>query len=221
MDFIAELELAFRQNANPEAAVPMAAYMKNLFPYLGLKNDTRKSLQKPLLAKHSAEIKSGWREIAWQLWQLPEREFQYAAMDILAKETKKNFSKEDIELIEKLLVSRSWWDSVDFLAKHVLGNYLAQFQPEIPKTVKRFSDSADMWLNRSAILFQLGYKSRTDEEILFQLCRKHAPSKEFFIRKAIGWALREYAKTNPEAVKKFVSETELSGLSQREALKNL
>jgi 3-methyladenine DNA glycosylase AlkD len=221
MNFEQELSQILRAHANPENAAAMSAYMKNSFPFLGIKNENRKALLKPIYAKHKTEVQSDFRQIALKLWQMPEREFHYCAMEILFKETKGNFETEDISLIEKLLVSQSWWDSVDALAKHLLGNYLLAFPEEIPKVVKRFSDSENMWLNRSAILFQLGYKSKTDAEILFSKCRKHAHSTEFFIRKAIGWALREYAKTNPEAVVEFVSETRLSGLSAREALKNL
>lgn len=221
MAFLSDIETTLRQNADPEAAVPMAAYMKNLFPYLGIRNEKRKGLLKPIWIKHAAEIKADYRNIALGLWKLPEREFHYCAMEILYKEIKNRFEKDDIALIEKLLVTHSWWDSVDFLAKHILGNYLLAFPGEIPKIVRRFSDSENMWLNRSVLLFQLGYKSKTDEKILFEECLKQASNKEFFIRKAIGWALREYAKTNPGAVKRFVSRNRLSPLSEREALKNL
>ncbi|NUY79862.1 DNA alkylation repair protein [Flavobacterium sp. MAH-1] len=221
MDFVKELKRVLDENSDKKAAEPMAAYMKNLFPYLGIRNEKRKGILKPIWNEHSAEIKSDYRNIALELWKLPEREFHYCAMEILYKEIKNRYEKEDIGLIEKLLTTHSWWDSVDFLAKHILGNYLLAFPDEIPKVVKRFSDSENMWLNRSVILFQLGYKSKTNEKLLFGECRKHASNKEFFIPKAIGWALREYAKTNPEAVVEFVSKNRLSPLSKREALKNL
>lgn len=221
MDFVNELRHVLDENNDKQAAAPMTAYMKNLFPYLGIRNEKRKSLLKPVWAKHMAEIKTDYWDIALELWKFPEREFQYCAMEILHKEIRNRYKKEDIALIERLLTTHSWWDSVDFLARHILGDYLLAFPGEIPKVIKRFSDSENMWLNRSAILFQLGYKSKTDEKLLFEECLKHASSKEFFIRKAIGWALREYAKTNPEAVKEFVSKDQLSSLSAREALKNL
>lgn len=137
------------------------------------------------------------------------------------KELKKKFTKEDIGLIEKLLVTHSWWDSVDTIAKYLLGGYLQQYPDGIPGVVAHFSASDNMWLNRAAILFQLGYKSATDEKLLFCECGKRRHSKEFFIQKAIGWALREYAKTDPDAVKAFVAKAGLKPLSTREALKNL
>lgn len=221
MNFTTELQNVFRDNASADNAAPMQAYMKNLFAYLGIRNENRKALLKPILQKYSDEIKHDFRQIVLELWQLPEREFHYCAMEILQKEIKRDLKIEDISLIETLLVTHSWWDSVDAIAKHVLGKYLEVFPDEIPLVIKRFSNSGNMWLNRSAILFQLGYKNKTNAGILFRECAKHGHSKEFFIRKAIGWALREYAKTNAEAVRKFVFETPLSPLSEREALKNL
>ena len=125
------------------------------------------------------------------------------------------------ELIEKLIVTNSWWDSVDTISKFILGQYLKEFPEETTKVVRRFSNSKNMWLNRSILLFQLGYKDKTNAEILFSECKKHSHSKAFFIQKAIGWALREYGKTNPELVKTFVNSTDLKPLSKKEALKNL
>jgi 3-methyladenine DNA glycosylase AlkD len=110
---------------------------------------------------------------------------------------------------------------VDTIAKYILGEYLLEFTSETKKTIERFSKSENMWLNRSAILFQLGYKQKTNIEFLFSECIKQAHSKEFFIQKAIGWALREYAKTNPETVKNFVLNNNLKPLSTKEALKNI
>ena len=122
--------------------------------------------------------------------------------------------KEDIQLIEKFIITNSWWDSVDTISKYILGGYLLEFPLETENITERFSNSENMWLNRSAILFQLGYKLKS-------ACEKHKNSNEFFIQKAIGWALREYAKTNPEAVKKYVNNTNLKPLSTKEALKNI
>jgi 3-methyladenine DNA glycosylase AlkD len=120
-----------------------------------------------------------------------------------------------------LIITNSWWDSVDFLAKYLLGNYLLQFPEETDSVILKFSNSENMWLNRSAILFQLGYKEKTNFDVLKSVCEKHKTSTEFFIQKAIGWALREYAKTNPETVRNFVSNFNLKKLSEKEALKNI
>ena len=221
MDFIEELSLAYAENASIENAAAMEKYMKNLFTFHGIKTDLRRSLHKQAAEKHKEDIRANAREIALKLYAKKEREYHYAAIDILMKELKKKFRKDDIVLIEKLLVTHSWWDSVDLIAKYLLGGYLQQYPEEIQGVIKCFSDSDNMWLNRSAILFQLGYKSATDENLLFHECEKHRHSKEFFIQKAIGWALREYAKTNADAVKTFVAQAGLKPLSTREALKNL
>lgn len=219
--FIDALEKAYKSNASAENAVAMSKYMKDNFVFHGLKTDLRRTLHKQAVENHNEEVKNNAREIAIALYTKPEREYHYSAIEILIKELKKKFRKEDIGLIEYLLVTNSWWDSVDTVSKYLLGGYLEQYPEERKKMVSRFSSSGNMWLNRAVILFQLGYKKNTDGQMLFRECKKHRHSKEFFIQKAIGWALREYAKTNAEAVKKFVAGAGLKPLSTREALKNL
>lgn len=221
MSFITDLSSAFKTNANAENAIPMQAYMKGLFKYHGIKTDRRRKLFKEAWNNHKSEVASNPREIAQELYSKAEREYHYCAIEILMKELKKKFLKEDISLIEKLTVTHSWWDSVDVIAKYLLGEYLIQYPEETYRVIKHFSDSDNMWMNRCAILFQLGYKKNTDKHILFSECLKHKESKKFFIRKAIGWALREYAKTNPEDVRAFVITANLKPLSTREALKNI
>ena len=152
---------------------------------------------------------------------MKEREFHQTGIDLLVKESKKNFVIEDIKLIEKLIITNSWWDSVDTIAKYLLGGYLQQFPLETLKVIERFSNSKNMWLNRSAILFQLSYKEKTNFEILISECEKHKHSNEFFIQKAIGWALRDYSRFNPNGVETYVNSTSLKPLSRREALRLL
>ncbi len=221
MTFITELENTFAANSNAENALPMAKYMKDLFPFFGIKTDERRALFKSVYKKHLVEINSNIRAIGWELFLKKERELQYCGIEILIKNLKKNYVIEDIVWIEKLLITNSWWDSVDTISKYILGDYLQQFPTEIATVVQRFSNAENMWLNRSVILFQLGYKSKTDFSLLQYLCLKHSHSNAFFIRKAIGWALREYAKTDPEAVREFVLQSNLKPLSKKEALKNI
>ena len=221
MNFIEDLEINLRKNANREMAIPMENYMKNNFSYLGIKTVERRLLLSIAWEKHKEEIKLNFRAIAWELFNKKEREFHQCGLEIIIKEIKKHYLLEDILLIEKLITTNSWWDSVDFLAKYLLGNYLLQFPDETLKTIEKFSNSNNMWLNRSAIIFQLSYKKDTNFEILKSECEKHKHSNEFFIQKAIGWALREYSQYNPYSVKEYVTATNLKPLSQREALRKI
>jgi 3-methyladenine DNA glycosylase AlkD len=221
MTFITELENTFAAISKAENALPMAKYMKDLFPFYGIKTDERRAILKSVCKKHQEEINSNARTITWELFLKKERELQYCGIEIIMKSLKNNYIIEDIVWIEKLLITNSWWDSVDTISKYILGSYLKQFPTEIATVVQRFSNAENMWLNRSVILFQLGYKSTTDFNLLQSLCLKHSHSNEFFIQKAIGWALREYAKTDPDAVLKFVLQSNLKPLSKKEALKNI
>ncbi|MFV8466804.1 DNA alkylation repair protein [Flavobacterium sp. LB1P62] len=221
MNFILALETDFTANKNPENAFAMAKYMKNNFPFFGIKTEERRRIFKEIWKENKNEVSANARVIALDLYSKPEREFHYCAIEILIKELKGNYIKDDILLIEKILVNNSWWDSVDTISKYILGEYLLEFPLETKNVIELFSESENMWLNRSAILFQLDYKQKTNADFLFSECLKQAHSKEFFIQKAIGWALREYAKTNPETVKNFVLNNNLKPLSTKEALKNI
>lgn len=221
MNFILSLENDLQQNSNRENAIPMQNYMKNKFSFLGIKTEERRAIFKENYEKYKLEIKANFRTIAWELFHKKEREFHQCAIDLLVKEFKKNYVLEDIQLIENLLITNSWWDSVDVAAKYLLGGYLQHFPSETFKVIERFSNSENMWLNRSAIIFQLSYKEKTNFELLKSECEKHKESKEFFIQKAIGWALRDYSRFNPNGVKEYVNSTHLKPLSSREALRNI
>lgn len=221
MNFITNLEKDFQQNANRALAIPMENYMKNKFNYFGIKTEDRRAILKTNWDNHKDEIKTHFRLITWELFQKNEREFHQCAIDILVKEIKKKYVIEDMQLIENFLITNSWWDSVDTIAKYVVGGYLEQFPEETFKVIERFSNSDTMWLNRTAIIFQLSYKEKTNFDLLKAECEKHKESKEFFIQKAIGWALRDYSRFNPNGVKEYVNSTNLKPLSQREALRNI
>ena len=221
MKFCSDLEVDFRKASNNELAIPMENYMKNNFTYFGIKTEKRRAIFKSNYEQNKSEVKSKFRAIARELFQMKEREFHQTAIDLLVKEFKKNYVLEDIQLIEKLIITNSWWDSVDTIAKYILGGYLLQFPSETLKVIERFSNSENMWLNRSAVLFQLSYKDKTNFEILKSECEKHKRSNEFFIQKAIGWALRDYSRFNPKGVETYVNSTNLKPLSRREALRLL
>jgi 3-methyladenine DNA glycosylase AlkD len=221
MTFIQNIEFDLNQNANREIAIPMENYMKNNFAFLGIKTENRRAIFNENHTKYKDEIKLNYRNIAWELFNKKEREFHQCGIDLIIKEIKKRYILDDIQLIEKLLITNSWWDSVDTLAKYLLGGYLQQFPSETLKVIERFSNSENMWLNRSAIIFQLSYKEKTNFDILKSECEKHKHSNEFFIQKAIGWALREHGNYNPNGVIEYVNSTNLKPLSQREALRKL
>jgi 3-methyladenine DNA glycosylase AlkD len=221
MSFINDLETALDENSNPENALAMAKYMRNLFPFFGIKTEERRQIFKTICKETIKEIVKNPREIALELYSKTQRELQYCAIEILIQHLKGNYKKQDVKLIEKLIVTNSWWDSVDTIAKNILGEYLLEFPLETETVIEKFSNSENMWLNRSAILFQLGYKEKTNFDLLKSECEKHKNSNAFFIQKAIGWALREYAKSNPQAVRNFVNNSDLKPLSKKEALKNI
>jgi 3-methyladenine DNA glycosylase AlkD len=199
----------------------MRAYMKDKFEFFGIKATKRRELLGIARTRNKLELREHSRQIAKELYRLPQREFHMCAMEIFHKQLRKSYKKEDINDITYLLSTNSWWDSVDFIAKNILGTYLIQYPDQVAPVISDYSESSDMWLNRSSIIFQLGYKTKTNEKILFSQCLKFRHSKEFFIQKAIGWALREYGKTMPENVINFVNSTQLKPLSQKEAIRNI
>ena len=215
-----KLQNVFAKNATKEDAVKMTAYMKGHFEYYGVKSVLRKELMASVITNREKPKKSEGYKLANLLWSDKHRELQYVAMEILAW-YKKETEEKDIQLMEELLTTKSWWDTVDFVAAHLVGNYFSLHPNKRDSICKKWSNSNNMWLQRSVILSQLKYKDKTDSEFLFHYCKKHKEDKEFFIRKAIGWALREYSKTNPKAVECFVKNTNLSNLSVKEATKYL
>ncbi len=221
MGFITDIQHAFQLHANKVFAKQMSAYMLDHFEFYGIKTPLRRQLAKPLLEKYNLEIRDTFRTITFDLYDLPYRELHMVAIEIFEKQFKKSCEKKDIELIERLITTNSWWDSIDFIAKNILGNYLQYYNEDIPEIIAKFSNSNNLWLQRSTIIFQLGYKEKTNEQLLFKQCLIHKDSDAFFIQKAIGWALREYGKTNPEAVLNFVKANTLKPLSKREAIRRL
>ncbi|WP_377889827.1 DNA alkylation repair protein [Alkalihalobacillus sp. R86527] len=207
----------FEALRNPDNAEKMEKYMRNLFPFLGVKTPERKQAYKSILKEHGAPTDERVVPLVKELWNLREREYQYIAQELLAR--KWEFNKDEYELIEYLVTTKSWWDTVDGLASNTAGTFFIQHPELIDDVTERWIDHENMWLNRTAILFQLKYKDKTDFERLKSYCLIHAESKEFFLQKAIGWALREYSKTNPDAVQQFIEQHNLAPLSKREGLK--
>jgi 3-methyladenine DNA glycosylase AlkD len=210
----------FRAAADPAAAGPMRAYMRDQFPYLGLPAPRQRALARQVLAGIGAPTEADLRVLALACWKLPEREFQYFACDLLRRYAAV-CSPRFLATAKGLVTTKPWWDTVDTLAPYLVGS-LVRRHPELASTMDAWAAAEDPWLVRTAILYQLTYRADTDAARLFGYCAAQAGHRDFFIRKAIGWALREYAKTEPDAVRGFVDahSTQLSGLSIREALKH-
>ncbi|WP_309719775.1 DNA alkylation repair protein [Armatimonas sp.] len=221
-EFVGAVQSALEPHRDAEKAAPMVRYMRDHFPFLGLKRPEFQPLVRPLLAGAKPVADEAWlAETARLLWALPEREYQYAALDLLAKYQKK-LTPASLPLLRELIVTHSWWDSVDGVVGAVLSPLTLRL-PELQLSMDNWSRDENFWLRRAAILHQLKHHKATDTERLFAYCRHNAPDPEFFIRKAIGWALRTYAYTDPLAVQAFVeaNKAQLSTLTVREALKHL
>lgn len=208
----------FYNSRNEEQAVPMANYMKNLFPFLGLKKPERVSISKWFIKERKKDAEVDWKFIH-QCFEMPEREFQYLAIYYMEKVVDL-FTPDDMNNIEQLLITKSWWDSVDAINK-IVGHIAMRYPKMKEDTISKWIKSDNIWLNRISIIFQLKYKEKTDTEFLSKAIIYNSQSDEFFKNKAIGWALREYSKTNKEWVRNFIENNQLSKLSIREGSKYL
>jgi len=215
-DFSAQIQQSLQPLADEERAKAMAAYMKGKFEFLGVQTPLRRHTTSPIIRAFSGNL----LEAARELWVLPEREFQYVAVDLL-RQQKEQLEASDMSALEALVQAKSWWDTVDSLAV-TIGSIVLR-EPQLICRMNALIRSPDFWLRRIALLHQLDWKENTDDARLFDYCLQCADEREFFIRKAIGWALRQYARTNPAAVRNFLDthREKLSGLSLREASKHL
>jgi 3-methyladenine DNA glycosylase AlkD len=218
--YVISLKELFKKNANPAQAGPMKKYMRDQFEYLGIKSPQLRTLMKQFLTENGSPSINDLDTILRDLWSLPQREFQYAATGLLGS-SEKQLPAKFIKTIEYLIVTKSWWDTVDTISGGVLGVHFKRFPEVREKYLAKWRLSDNFWLRRAAILFQLNYKNDTDFDLLCEIIRENLDSKEFFINKAIGWSLRQYARIDPSAVKKFVRSTPLHPLSRREAMKHL
>ncbi len=217
-DYIKILEVEFARNTNAEIALGQKAYMKNRFEFYGIKSPIRREVQRPFLHKVALPPKDDLEGIVKALWEKPQREFQYFSQELAFKYVKK-MEEKDIALFEFMVVNKSWWDTVDFISVKLMGEYFKEYPDERDKLVENWITSGNMWLQRSALLFQLNYGEEIDPGFLTYVINSLLGSKEFFINKAIGWVLRQYSKTNPDWVIGFAEKTQLANLSKREALR--
>lgn len=216
MNWVEEVQRVLIDAADPARVRPMQAYMKDIAPFLGVAAPHRRAVLKSLGYPSVDEVS----DVARALWQLPQREYAYVACDYLDHAARRGSASPLLAMVDELARTRSWWDTVDSLA-HVAAILVAR-DPDLVAQMERWIIDSNMWINRIAILHQLGRGVDTDVERLFRFCLVHASSRELFLRKAIGWALRDFAGTDPLAVQTFIDEHRrtFSTLTIREALKN-
>lgn len=217
--YVASCKTLLEQNANPAQAGPMKKYMRDQFEYLGIKSPQLKTLFRQFLQENGLLSLDELDEVIRELWDLPQREYQYLAIGLMERLEKK-LPSSSIQTLDYMIVHKSWWDTVDNIS-HVVGVHFKRYPDVRKKYLAKWRAAKDFWLRRTAILFQLDYKEETDFALLSDIIQENLDSNEFFINKAIGWSLRQYARIDPKAVKKFVDSTSLHSLSRREAMKHL
>jgi 3-methyladenine DNA glycosylase AlkD len=220
-ELIPAVTAIYRGAADAERAAAQRAYMRDQFSYLGIAVPERRRLARALLKAAARPTTSDCVALALRCWQQPEREFRYFAVDYLIANVK-HCDSSLIATLRTLITTESWWDTIDPLASRVVGPLVAA-DPSLVATMDSWVRDENLWIARTAILHQLRFKAETDEKRLFEYCVVQAEHPDFFIRKAIGWALREYAYTAPDAVRAFLDREHdrLSPLSVREAAKHL
>lgn len=221
MEYVQVLKFVLKQHENIEEARKMSQYMKDQFNYFGLRAPQMREVAKIFLQEKGFPSLNDVPNVIKQMYSCDERELQIIALYIMDHKLKKDFEVRDIELLEYMITTKSWWDTVDHIASNQVGTYFKKFPEQVEKYVEKWLNSDNIWLIRTAILYQLKYKQNTNFEFLKEIILRSTGTKEFFINKAIGWALREYSKIDRDAVVTFIYEhnEKLSNLSVREGLK--
>lgn len=215
--WVEAVEGVMEAHRNAKNAPDIIRYFRNQFGSFGLKNGDRRKLTKQFIVAAKQFSQEEMVETVERMWSRSEREFQHTGMELIDHHRKK-FDRSIKKVLQYMISHKSWWDTVDFIASHTVGHAFKTNQLR-QEDLYEWNESDDLWLIRTSILAQLKYKSYTDWALLQELIIPHLDHKDFFIRKAIGWALREYSKTEPNLVLDFVENHTMSGLLQREALK--
>ncbi|MEO8172524.1 MAG: DNA alkylation repair protein [Sediminibacterium sp.] len=218
--YLRPIEKKFKHHADSAKAVWMKGYLLNQFEFYGLQAPGRSLLCKEHYKQYPIADLEELEIIVKECFSLPQREYQYFAIGLFAYHSK-IWKAGCIKTMEYCLLQKSWWDSVDGIASEWLGPYFKMFPGKIMSVTSRWNRSKNMWLQRSSIMFQKACKKETDTSLLSRYILNCTHSEEFFIQKAIGWALREYSKTDPVWVQQFVKGNKLASLSVREALKRI
>jgi len=216
---------ALKGKADAEKAPAMQAYMKSDMPFYGLQTPELRAICHSLFDKHRLTSAKEWSDAVLHLWRdASHREERYAAIELAAaKPYEPHRTLEALPIYEEMIVTGAWWDYVDVLAANHVGELLRRYPPEMGKTMRAWAKSEDNWKRRTSILCQLKFKHHTSLRLLYHNIEESMEVPNFFLRKAIGWALREYAKTDPAEVRRYVTAhaKDLHPLSRREAMKHL
>jgi 3-methyladenine DNA glycosylase AlkD len=221
--FIAALRDALRAHANPVKARPMQAYMKSTMPYLGIAMPSLVAIYRPHLDAQRQMTFACWRDSTLALWRDAEfREERYAAIALARHRAHDRHQRlTATPMYREMIVTGAWWDYVDVIASHQIAGLLRRYHTSMARTLRAWSRHDDMWLRRTSIIAQLHVGRDIDRQLLYDCIEPSIDSREFFLRKAIGWALRQHARTDARDVLRYVTahRARLSGLSKREALK--
>jgi len=222
---LAKLRKALKQAADPMKAPAMQAYMKSAMPYHGVQNATRVAVCNAVFANVEFETAAEWEAQVMAIWRGARfREERYSALHLAGDKRASRFQTlAAVKMYEEMIVTGAWWDYVDGIASHRIGQILRDNSGTMKRKMLSWSKSPNMWKARTSILCQLGFKADTDLNLLYACIEPSLGSKEFFLQKAIGWALRQHAWTDAEEIRKYVQRNRerLSALSIREALKNI
>jgi 3-methyladenine DNA glycosylase AlkD len=222
---IRALRKALRSQADPKKAAAMQAYMKSAMPYYGIQATEQRRVYRQVFGRHPLAAFEDWRDTTLNLWRTATyREERYAAIELTGYRRYAAFQTlESLPLYEELIVTGAWWDLVDGVAAHRVGGLLRRYPDVMKPEMRAWSVCDNLWKRRSAVLCQLTFKKETDLSLLYECIEPSLASNEFFLRKAIGWALRQHAWTDPKEIVRYVRSKrgELSPLSKREALKNV
>jgi 3-methyladenine DNA glycosylase AlkD len=213
----------YQTNGDAEISRGMKDYMRGQFDYFGIKSPLRREISKPFIKEVSKESKENVYALIEMLWKQPQRECHYIALDLFYKVAKKMLEKKDMPFLEWMIQTNSWWDTIDGIAPKIFKIYFDKFPEERDKKVDVWIASDNIWLQRSALLFQLKQKDEVDLNFMFKTIKRLTGTNEFFINKAIGWLLREHSKKIPGEIEEFIEENKevLSNLSIREGIKYL
>lgn len=217
--YLKKLAQAYKENAIVADAPAMEAYMKHHFKFYGLKSPLRNTITKNHIASYGKVTYEDMPIIIKEAYAQPYRELHYFAMTLLETHYK-NIQEQDIELVKWMVQTNSWWDTIDYIATRGAGALVKKY-PTLSFKMDQWSTDEDFWIRRIAILHQMKFKQQTDTKRLFNYCIANANDKEFFIQKAMGWALREYAYIDGKAVLAFLAKHQMPNLTVREARKHL